>query len=109
MNNNLVQEINQMHAEICGGLADPTRLVILYTLADEPHNVTEMCSILQMSQPLISRHLKILRERGLVLANREGQTVLYTLADHRVIEALDLLRAVMASKLKSQASLAEQI
>jgi DNA-binding transcriptional ArsR family regulator len=109
MNNNLVQEINQMHAELCGGLADPTRLMILYTLSDQPHNVTELCAALQMTQPSISRHLKILRDRGLVLANREGQNVLYSLADRRVIDALDLLRAVMASKLKNQATLVDHI
>jgi ArsR family transcriptional regulator len=109
MNQNLVQEINQMHAELCGGLADPTRLMILYTLFDGPRNVSELCASLELSQPAASRHLKILRDRGLVQAKRDGQTVLYTLSDTRIIQALDLLRAVMASKLKNQAALAEEV
>lgn len=109
MNQTLVQEINQMHAEFCAGLADPNRLMILYALSDRSHNVTDLCSILNLNQPAVSRHLKILRDRGLVLSNRDGQSVLYTLADARIIQALDLLRAVMASKLRSQAALAETV
>jgi ArsR family transcriptional regulator len=54
--------------------------------------LTEYCGF---SQPSVSRHLKILRERGLVQAERSGTTVEYHLADNRLIEALDLLRAIM--------------
>ena len=109
MNQNLAQEIHQMHAELCSGLADPSRLMILYTLSDRPHNVTELSTGLNLSQPAVSRHLKILRDRGLVLASREGQTVVYSLSDKRIIQALDLLRAVMASKLRNQAELADSV
>jgi ArsR family transcriptional regulator len=109
MNNNLIQEIHQMHADLCSALADPTRLMILYTLSDHPFHVSEISQALVTAQPVVSRHLKILRERGLVSAHREGQNVVYSLADHRVIEALDLLRAVMASKLKNQATLSDHI
>jgi ArsR family transcriptional regulator len=64
---------------------------------------------LNLSQPTTSRHLNLLRERGLVSAQREGQSVIHTLTDQRVIQALDLLRAVLADKLKSQASLMETV
>lgn len=109
MNQTLVQEISRMHAELCSGLADPKRLMILYTLADGPRNVGELCSSLNISQPVVSRHLKILRERGLVVAARDGQSVVYTLMDARIIQALDLLRAVMASVLQNQAALASSV
>jgi DNA-binding transcriptional ArsR family regulator len=55
-------------------------------------DLTEYCGF---SQPSVSRHLKILRERGLVRSDRRGTTVEYSLADMRLIEALDLLRAIM--------------
>jgi ArsR family transcriptional regulator len=47
------------------------------------------------SQPTTSRHLKILRDRGLVAPTRAGANVIYSLTDTRLIDALDLLRAVM--------------
>ncbi|NJN44072.1 MAG: winged helix-turn-helix transcriptional regulator [Anaerolineae bacterium] len=106
MNNNLVQEINQLHANICGALADPSRILILYLLSEGPLNVNTLVEKLELPQPTVSRHLKVLRERGLVKAERDGQSVYYELADERVIEALDLLRTVLADRLSKQASLA---
>jgi DNA-binding transcriptional ArsR family regulator len=46
-----------------------------------------------------------LRERGLVRANRQGQNVEYTLSDHRIIDALDTLRAVLRDTLSHRATL----
>lgn len=109
MAHHLEQEVNQLHAEICAGLADPKRILILYTLGERPHTVNELVEALNLSQPLVSRHLKVLRERGLVVATRQGASVEYTLTDRRLIEALDLLRAVLAEKLHGQAVLAESI
>ncbi len=99
MSHILEQEVNALHAEICAGLADPKRITILYELADSPKNVTEIANALGMSQPLVSRHLKVLRERGMVVAHRNGPAVIYSLGDRRLIEALDLLRAVLRDHL----------
>jgi ArsR family transcriptional regulator len=101
------QEINQLHSRLCAGLADPKRILILYALAEGALNVSELTETLELPQPTVSRHLKLLRERGLVHSTREGQSVIYTIADERVIAALDLLRAVLADMLKSQADLAQ--
>jgi len=105
----LVEEVNMLHAQMCQGLADPTRILILYFLADGPRYVTELAEMLNASQPTASRHLKILRERGLVTATREGNSVYYALRDRRIVQALDLLRAVMADTLAERAGLAEAI
>ena len=69
-NTNLEAEVTQLHAEICAGLADPNRILILYALSQGPRNVTELCNELNMTQPLASRHLKVLRERGMVTTER---------------------------------------
>jgi len=102
-------EINKLHANICSGLADPIRILILYTLYDHSHNVSELAESLELPQPTISRHLKVLRERQMVLAERDGQAVYYSLSDTRIIEAMDLLRAVLASRLHDQGELAESV
>jgi ArsR family transcriptional regulator len=106
MNKGLEQEINQLHAEICAGLADPKRILILYELCEGPHNVTELATSLRLSQPMASRHLKVLRERGMVVATRRGPTVEYRLGDERLIQALDLLRAALRDNLSHRAELA---
>ena len=105
MNREFEQEVNQLHAEICAGLADSKRITILYELADAPKNVTELGNTLDMPQPMVSRHLKVLRERGMVTAVRRGPAVEYHLGDKRLIEALDLLRAVLRDHLSNRAEL----
>ncbi|MCI0519371.1 MAG: metalloregulator ArsR/SmtB family transcription factor [Chloroflexi bacterium] len=105
----LTQEVTQLHADICSALADPKRILILYVLAERSLNVSEIADEVGMSQPAASRHLNILRERGMVSAQREGQSVVYTLGDRRVIQALDLLRALLAENLKSRGALASTV
>lgn len=102
----LTQEITNLHANLCSALADPTRILMLYALKEGSCTVNGLAEELGISQPAASRHLNLLRDRGLVVSQRDGQSVVNTLADTRIIEALDLLRAVLTSKLKSQAALA---
>jgi ArsR family transcriptional regulator len=109
MNSGLENEVVQLHAEICAGLADPSRIMILYALSDGPHSVTEICNALEMPQPSVSRHLKVLRERRMVTTERQGTIVNYSLADRRLIEALDLLRAVLRDGLAKRAELIDVI
>jgi ArsR family transcriptional regulator len=107
MDQNLEKEINLLHAHVCQALADPKRILILYALGDAPKYVSELAESLSIPQPTISRHLKVLRERSLVTTERDGAAVYYSLTDKRVIEALDLLRAVLADALAQQAQLAQ--
>jgi ArsR family transcriptional regulator len=97
-----------LHAGICSALADPHASDLIFTLR-ETKNVSDLAKEVGISQPAASRHLNLLRERGLVSAQRNGQSVIYTLTDERVIQALDLLRSVLANKLKSQAALIETV
>lgn len=105
MNDSLRVEIAQLHARVCGGLADPNRILILYALNDGNYNVGDLAVAVGLSQPTVSRHLKTLREAGMVIAKRDGQAMYYMLADQRIIQALELLRAVLADILANQANL----
>lgn len=98
-------EINQLHTDICSALADPSRILLLYTLAESPHTVNDLAAKIRASQSATSRHLKTLRERGLVNFERQGPSVLYSLADARVVTALDLLRAVLHDNLARRAAI----
>jgi ArsR family transcriptional regulator len=91
----LTQNVSQLEANLCNAFVDPTRILILYALNECPRNVTELTLLLGTTQPKISRHLKILRDLGLVHATRQGVTMTYQLADCRPIEALDILRNVL--------------
>lgn len=105
----LAQEVSQLEADLCFALADPTRILLLYALDEKPRNVTELTNELGITQPTTSRHLKILRERGLVRFERQGTTITYQLSDRRLIEALDLLRSVLRDRINYRANLIEEL
>ncbi|HLX63093.1 MAG TPA: metalloregulator ArsR/SmtB family transcription factor [Planctomycetota bacterium] len=61
-------------------LADDTRLDVVRQLMDGPRHVGELNASIPIDQSLLSHHLKILRESGIVTASRDGKAVLYRLA-----------------------------
>lgn len=109
VNQTLKQEIIQLEADFCAALSEPTRIFILYALNDQPLNVTEITNELSIPQPTTSRHLKVLRERGLVYTERQGTVITYHLADERIIQALDLLRSAMRDRMTHRANLINEI
>ena len=105
MDTSLRTEIDRLHAQVCSGLADPNRILILYTLSEKSYNVSDLAQQIELPQSTVSRHLKILRDRDMVIAQRDGQSVFYSLADERIIQALNLLRAMLANSLENQIAL----
>ena len=69
-------------------LADPTRLRIVELLADGERSAGALASHFDAARPGVSRHLRVLREHGLVRARNEGRRRLYSL-DPRPLEELD--------------------
>lgn len=70
--------------ELFGALASPVRAAIVHLLTERPHNVSELSQALGASQPLVSQHLRVLREHELVVAERVGRTSSYSLADEHI-------------------------
>lgn len=95
-------DINQMHARVCQALADPKRLLIINELRDGPRSVGDIATALGISQPNVSRHLALLRDRGFVTTERFGSSVHYALASPVILRAVDLLREFMAEDLGSR-------
>ncbi len=97
-----LDELNLLHANVCQALGDPKRLLILYALSERPRNVTQLANDLELPQPTVSRHLQILRERELVTAERDGASVVYALAEVRIIAILDTMRQILQDILARQ-------
>lgn len=95
-------EVLRLHAQICKALADPTRLLLVVQLRQRARTVGELAEAIGASQPLTSRHLAVLRDKGVVRAERDGSYVRYSLTDRRVLTAIDLLLDVLAEQLARQ-------
>ena len=71
--------------QIFDALSDFTRFQILGALSTGERGVTDLEEVCHVSQSAISHQLRLLRDRGLVSARRDGQRVIYSLADDHVI------------------------
>ena len=69
-------------------LDHPTRASIVHRLTRSPADVTELTTMLGLSQPLVSHHLRLLREGHLVQAERDGRRTTYRLVDDHVASIL---------------------
>ncbi|MEX2289570.1 MAG: metalloregulator ArsR/SmtB family transcription factor [Mycobacteriales bacterium] len=79
--------------ELLKALAAPVRLAAVEELTHGPRCVHELVELLDVAQPLVSQHQRVLRAAGLVTAGRRGREVEYTLADDHVVHVvLDVLR-----------------
>jgi ArsR family transcriptional regulator len=104
-----IDELNLLHASVCQALGDAKRLIILYALHERPRHVSALAADLDMPQPTVSRHLQVLRERHLVIAERDGAAVIYHLAEPRVIDVLDTMRQILRDSLLRQTEMIEGI
>jgi ArsR family transcriptional regulator len=71
-------------ADLFAVLADPTRLRLVAALADHELCVCDLAATLGLSESAVSHQLRLLRERGLVRARRDGRLVYYALDDDHV-------------------------
>ncbi|HSG85548.1 MAG TPA: metalloregulator ArsR/SmtB family transcription factor [Candidatus Limnocylindrales bacterium] len=76
-------------------LADVNRLRIVRCLAEGPSTVSELIDLVGLSQPLVSHHLRRLRDAGLVETERVGRETVYTLRAQAFGEVAEQERAVL--------------
>jgi len=93
------KEVFELHAEVCKTLANPKRLEIIYALKDGELPVGELVRRLGIPKANASQHLAILRQRGVVIARREGVNIYYRIANPKIIKACGLMREVLMEQL----------
>lgn len=76
---------------VFGALADPTRRAILARLSDGEANVAELTALFEMSQPAISKHLKVLEQAELISRTRQSTMRLSHLRAEPLKQATDWL------------------
>jgi DNA-binding transcriptional ArsR family regulator len=77
--------------DVLRALADDSRRTVLETLASGPATVTELAALLPIARPGVSRHLRVLREAGLVDVDQQGRQRVYRLRPEPLAEVGDWL------------------
>ncbi len=96
-------------ANILEALAHPTRIKILEMLKDGEKCVCEMLPLLKLKQPNVSQHLAILRNNGVVQAEKRGLSVFYRLKNEKFAEILGLLGEIILDELKENQKVMKEL
>ncbi|OFY56555.1 MAG: hypothetical protein A2Y87_09780 [Bacteroidetes bacterium RBG_13_46_8] len=84
-----MDELKKLQA-IFQTLSDYNRLSILKSMCDKECSVGEIVKNTRLSQPLISHHLRILKENNFLDTNRKGPFIYYYLKDSKILYAINL-------------------
>jgi ArsR family transcriptional regulator, nickel/cobalt-responsive transcriptional repressor len=82
-------EVADRVADAMQALSTPSRVLILAALRDRPHSVSELIAAVGMEQSAVSHQLRLLRDIGLVVGERHGRSVVYSLYDDHVASLID--------------------
>src|SRR5690349_23967605 len=89
-------------------LADHTRCALVDLLRERPRPVHELAAAFSISRPAISRHLRVLKDAGLISEERDGRENVYSLKRHRLRLLSTWLEQHWSAKLSRLKQLAEE-
>ncbi|OGW52640.1 MAG: transcriptional regulator, partial [Nitrospirae bacterium RIFCSPLOWO2_02_42_7] len=73
-------------------MANPKRLQIINILREKEISAGELQRILKIPKANLSQHMAVLKQKGIVVARREGNTVYFRLARPKILKAYDIMR-----------------
>jgi ArsR family transcriptional regulator len=94
--------LTRFRAKIFNALSDPIRLEIIEFLRNGEKCVCEITPHLKLAQPVVSRHLKILKDAGLVKRRKKGTWHMYSIAHPEVCDVIDELTPELVASLKQR-------
>jgi len=104
-----IYELYELHCEVCKVVHHPVRLAVLHALGEGEKAVAELLERTDVSKANLSQHMKVLKNKGLVSARREGQNVYYSLKYPKILRALDTMHDVLLEMLADQGAIYEEL
>ncbi len=97
-----VDNQNRFKSTVFYALSDSIRLEIVTYLRDEEKCVCEIVPHLNLIQPLVSRHLKILKDAGIIKCRKDGTKRMYSIVDLRILNVVDALTSELVDTLTKE-------
>ena len=102
-------ELFRLKAELCKTFADPRRLMIINELRHGEKAVGTLVQVMGVPQAVVSRHLAVLRNRGIVVTRRDGVTVYYRLSNPKIVDACDIVHEILLEQVSKNREMAEKL
>jgi DNA-binding transcriptional ArsR family regulator len=94
---------NRFKTTIFYALSDPIRLEIVTYLRQGEKCVCEIVPHLNLIQPLVSRHIRILKDAGIIRCRKDGTKRFYSIVDMRIYDTIDSLTIELTKALIKEA------
>jgi ArsR family transcriptional regulator len=101
--------IYKKHAEMCKVFTSPVRVEILDILRDGKKSVNELVHITGVSQSNVSQHLHLMKDKGIVMADKKGNQVFYSLSNPKISQAFGILKEILTDQLAESGELYRSI
>jgi DNA-binding transcriptional ArsR family regulator len=92
------QSIYSLQADLCRAMGNPVRIEIVHLLRIGLKRVGDIAATINCAQPAVSRHLAALRNAGVVVAHREGNSIVHGIANPKITEVCDLMREALSEQ-----------
>lgn len=103
------KDLYRRHADFCKVISHPTRLQIIDILHDGEMSVTDLAKQLQVAVGNLSQHLNLMKQRRVLESRKEGNSVIYRLANPKMIKACCLIREILFEQMQQDTSLLKQM
>ena len=97
-----LQQVFKLHADACKALANEHRLAILCALSEGEMSVGDLAAEIGISVQNASQHLRLMKERCLVSARKEAQTVYYSVTNVKFLQGCALIRQALVEQHQAQ-------
>ncbi|HRJ55428.1 MAG TPA: metalloregulator ArsR/SmtB family transcription factor [Anaerolineales bacterium] len=101
--------IFDLQAELCLAMGHSVRQQIVHLLHEGPKRVNAIAEELDIRQATASRHLAVLRNAGILSSTRHGTDIVYQIANPRITEICEMMRAVLAERANQRSGIFQNI
>jgi ArsR family transcriptional regulator len=102
----MVSQVDESACDLLGDFfavyANATRMRMFCALQQGEKTVTEIAAYAAIALPNASQHLRLMRDKGAVVAHKRGQTVTYRITDPRFLQAAALIRQALLDRMRDQ-------
>jgi DNA-binding transcriptional ArsR family regulator len=103
------KDLYRRHADFCKVISHPTRLQIIDILHDREMTVTDLATQLQIAVGNLSQHLSLMKQRRVLESRKEGNSVIYRLANPKMIKACCLIREILFEQMQQDTDLLKRM
>ena len=108
ISHNAPLELYDLHADMCKAFSHPVRLRILNILRSQDKSVAEIAEMLDISLGTVSPHLLMMKRRRVLVSRRDGNQIIYRLANPKILDAFDLIQKILCEHMEKEAALARK-